>query len=34
MSCVCLIKVNFRKFKMKRPEVRGNISPINTTVTF
>ena len=34
MSCVCLIKVNFRKLKRKRPEVRGNISSINTTMTF
>ena len=32
-ECVCLIKVNFRKLKMKKPEVRGN-SPINTTTTF
>ena len=34
MSCVCLIKLNFRKLKMKKPEARGNISPINTTMDF
>ena len=34
MSCVCLIKVNFRKLKVKKPEARGNISPIKKTMNF
>ena len=30
MNFVCLIKVNFRKLKLKKPDLRGNISPIGS----